>query len=272
MTDAIPSTRGLLSLLVLLVVTAAAASAGPAGTIDASPAEPDAESTHTVFVNVTGNLSGDWSSIGVDYGDSGATIGAVSESSVLVFGIDEDGDDPGTEVDRDLEDDEISLVENRNDDTLLVIEFTHYRVGEGDQLVLVYENVRNPPPGTHEVEIVANPVSDDDGPRTAATLRIPGETPSPTPTPTPSPTATPTPTFTPTSSPTATPTPTFTPSPTPTLAPTLSPTLTPTATPSPTRTTPATTTGVTDADGPGLSVLAGLIALLVAFLLLRRRD
>jgi len=120
-------------------------------------------------------------------------------------------------------------------------------VTSGERVVV---ELGEPTPGTYTVAVAGSELVN--GNRTA-TVRVSGATPTPTATPTPEPTATPTqaPTTTPAPTPTATPTPSVTP--------------TPTGTATPTTTAAPVTPGV----GDGFGLIAALLALLIVAL--RRR-
>lgn len=260
------SHRPLLVLVILVVLVSTVGGPGLAQTqatvsIEADSTDPGAFTTHTVVVAIDENTAGDVRGLRIDYGDSGVDAGPVSRNRIEEFGIDRDGDEPGDEVDVDLEDD-IADVDSADDDRVLEITVQGGRSARvGDEVVFSYRITNPAEAGSYEVTVTYNP--DDVAATGTATLQIgEPETAQPTPVPTARPTASPTPSPTPTT--TAEPTPTVTETPSPTASPTAEPT--PEPTPAPT-TVPETTR----TTSPGVGIVAGVVALVAAAVLLTRR-
>lgn len=208
-------------LLVTAVVVAVFSTPGVAATasITADPNDPDVTSTHSV-VSVVGSDadSASLNGLKVDYQSTGQNhdVSDVGTSDIVKVGIDRGGNDSGTTIDVNVNDDLSSVEHSNNGETLKIGFGGSYSLQEGDEIVAVYDDAQNPSAGDYTIEFSVNPQSAQS--ISSGTLSIVADTPTPTPTPTPAETetSTPTPTETATPTPTETATETTTQTPTPT--------------------------------------------------------
>ena len=150
-----------LILVTLVAVGAVAGSAAAASdaSIDASPATPGESATHTVTLTVGSSATGSLNGFSVDYSDTGTDISNVGVENVLTVGIDRDDDSSGDTIDEDVSDDMESAQGSNNGETLTVQFGGSYELSEGDEIVVVFENVQNPEAGDHSVTLDINPQS-----------------------------------------------------------------------------------------------------------------
>jgi len=116
--------------------------------------------------DATGSLNG----LQVDYSDSGADISNVGVENVRTVGIDRDDDADGATIDEDVSNDLESAQGSNNGETLTLQFGGSYDLNEGDEIVVVYENVQNPEAGDYTVGLDINPQSS--GGETEASLSI----------------------------------------------------------------------------------------------------
>ncbi|MFB6303384.1 MAG: archaellin/type IV pilin N-terminal domain-containing protein [Haloferacaceae archaeon] len=127
------------------------------GVIIALGDDPDATSArHKVVVPIREgtSLDGDsLNSVKVDYLDDSADISEVSRADVRTVGIDEDGDGS---IDTNVSDD-LSTVDGREGGDLLYIGFGgSYGITKGDQVIVVFDDVGNPPAGVYPASVYLN--------------------------------------------------------------------------------------------------------------------
>jgi PGF-CTERM protein len=135
-------------VLVAMGVLAAAFTGGALAASDASvsvdPAEPGETATHTVMVTVGDASAGSWNGLEVDYADSGSDVSDVGRDDITTIGIDDDGDDANETIDREVGM-HVESVSASNGGTLLTVSLDGSDgIEAGDELVVVYENARNP--------------------------------------------------------------------------------------------------------------------------------
>lgn len=155
------SLRTLGVVIVVLTTVAAAgplvASAATDGDIAADPATPGADATHSVSATVDGDAAGSsWNSLVVDYGDS-ADVSNVGQGDVVTVGIDRGDDSSGTAVDESVAAD-VSSVSGSDEGTTLTVGFGgNFQLQQGDELVVVFEDARNPgSTGDYQVDVTVN--------------------------------------------------------------------------------------------------------------------
>jgi PGF-CTERM protein len=163
-------------VLVAMGVLAAAFTGGALAASDASvsvdPAEPGETATHTVMVTVGDASAGSWNGLEVDYADSGSDVSDVGRDDITTIGIDDDGDDANETIDREVGM-HVESVSASDDGTLLTVSLDGSDgIEAGDELVVVYENARNPDAGEWEVGLDIDPQSS--GGETTATLALGG--------------------------------------------------------------------------------------------------
>ncbi|MGB9963665.1 PGF-CTERM sorting domain-containing protein [Halobacterium hubeiense] len=165
---------GILVAVVLAAATfAGVTTAATGGSIDASPDSPGETAEHTATVTVDGDAAGSsWNGLKVSYDASDASN--VDQRDVATIGIDEGDDSQGDTIDVNASDDLDSVSESNNGNTLKFTLGGSYSPQEGDELVVVYEDVQNPDAGEYEVNLDVNPQSS--GGETFATLAIESET------------------------------------------------------------------------------------------------
>jgi PGF-CTERM protein len=154
-------TRTTLTLLISAVVLASAftgsAAAASNASIDASPAAPGETATHTTTITVGNTSTGSLNGYRVNYQDTGADVSNVGVEDVVAVGIDRDDDADGTTTDVNVSDDLSGVSSSNNGGTLSVSFGGSYSLNEGDEIVVVYENVTNPgEAGTYDVGIDIN--------------------------------------------------------------------------------------------------------------------
>ncbi|GGL68023.1 DUF7282 domain-containing protein [Halocalculus aciditolerans] len=132
--------------------------------VDAQPARVGANSTHETHLGVdagSSSVSGSsWTGYRVNYDT--ADVSDVDQSDLLVVGIDAGNDDAGRAVDTNAMTDVADVSAKNNGHSLVVTLGGQYDVENGDELVVVYEDVQNPSSAqTEPVNLVANPQSSD---------------------------------------------------------------------------------------------------------------
>jgi len=202
--------------------------------VNASPNTANETATHAAMAVVDvemGNSS--WTGLEVNYSGTGTDVSNVDQGDVVKIGIDRGDDDPNTTIDRSLTP-SLGEVSGSNDGETLTFGLDgNYELGEGDQVVAVYEDVQNPAAGDYSVGIEINPQSSDE--EVSATLSIEAAS-------------------------------------TTTATATAEPTETATAEPTPTQTdAPTTTAESTPSTSPGFGAVAAAVALVAAAALLVRR-
>lgn len=160
----------LLVALVGIGAVAAPVAAASAGSITASPATAGATSTHTVTVTVGSASTGSLNGLQVDYSGTGTDISNVGVENVLTVGIDRDDDAAGATIDQDVSNDLESAQGSNNGQTLSFQFGGSYDLNEGDEIVVVFEEVQNPDAGDYQIPLDINPQSS--GGETEATLSI----------------------------------------------------------------------------------------------------
>lgn len=154
-----------------MITTAGAAVAAQDGSLDASPATPGETSTHTATVTVGDDATGSLNGFAVDYSNaSGADVSDVGTGDVAKIGIDRDDDQSGDTVDTTVGDD-LDAVQTSNDGRTVTFDLGgSYQLQSGDEVVVVFEDVRNPDAGEYDVGLDVNPQSS--GGETSATLSV----------------------------------------------------------------------------------------------------
>lgn len=158
----------------------------------------------------------------------------VGQNDIVKIGVDRGNDDPNATIDRSFAA-SVGEVSGSNDGETLTFGLDgDYELVEGDQIIVVYEDVQNPDAGDYSVGINVNPQSSDEA--VSATLHVDASTT------------------------------------TATATATAEPTETATAEPTPTQTdAPTTTAESTPSTSPGFGAVAAAVALVAAAALLVRR-
>lgn len=142
------SSRLLAALLALTVfggAFAGVAAAASAGSITAQPADPGATATHTVTETAGSTIGGSsWTGYQVNYQGTGADVSNVNKSDVVKIGIDRNDDEAGTAVDVSVKDDLNDIKVSNNGQTLTFDLGGSYALNKSDEVVVVYEDVKNP--------------------------------------------------------------------------------------------------------------------------------
>lgn len=208
--------------------------------VDVHPEEPNASASHEVTITVGSETAGDsWNGLEVNYSGTGTDVSDVGQNDVERIGIDRGDDSPGAMLDVNVSDD-LSSVSGSEDGSVLTVGLGgNYDLQEGDEVVVVYEDVQNPPENVYNVPVDVNPQST--GGTAAANMPVLGSMEF---------------TTTATDTATATDTPTETTDAGGTTA---------------TDTSTTTTEGTPTAESPGFGSLMALLALLAAAALLARR-
>lgn len=166
-------TSALLAALLAVGVLTGAAVAATSGSITADPNTPDATATHTVTATIDGGAaSSSWTGFQISYEQT--DVSNVGQNDVVKIGIDRGDDAAGDSIDVDVSDDLSSVSASSNGETLTVGLGGSHSLGEGDEVVVVYENVQNPSAGTYSVGLDVNHQSS--GGETSATLNIESDT------------------------------------------------------------------------------------------------
>jgi PGF-CTERM protein len=245
-TDTLPPIAVLLVAVAVVGALAGAVAAADDATVTPSPSAANATATHNVTVVATDASAGNLTRLTVDYEGTGATTTLVPRTGI-VAGIDRGDDTDGARLAATDEDvsANVTTLGTGTGERLQVSFDGGPRLTPGDELVVSFPEVENPPQGEYTVEVSLNGANGTAN----ATLEL-GPPRDPTPT----------------AEPTATPTPTLTPTPadeTPTDE-------------SPTDETPTDETPTespadgTNGGGPGFGVVAALVALLAVGALARR--
>ena len=145
--------------LVAFGAFAGSAVAASDASLSASPATPGEASTHTATLTVGSESTGSLNGFGVDYNGTGTDISNVGVEDVVTVGIDRDDDSSGDTIDEDVSGDMESAQGSNNGETLTVQFGGSYELSEGDEIVVVFENVQNPEAGDHSVTLDINPQS-----------------------------------------------------------------------------------------------------------------
>lgn len=125
--------------------------------VDAEPAEPNANATHTVIATVDNETAGDsWNGLAVDYSGTGTNVDEVGQGDVVKIGIDRGGDAGNDTIDVNVSDDLSSVDASNDGQTLTVGLGGNYDLQYGDEVVVVYEDVQNPSEGIYQVPLDVN--------------------------------------------------------------------------------------------------------------------
>ena len=171
----------LVALTVVAGATAGVASAATDGSLVPDPSGPGETSTHFVTATAGADTAGSWNGFEVDYSESGADASNVDQNDIAKIGIDRDDDTSGDTVDVNVSDDVDSVGASSNGEVLTVGLGGSYDVDEGDELVVVYEDVQHPEEaGSYVTPLDVNPQSS--GGETTATLTVGSGTSDDTPT------------------------------------------------------------------------------------------
>jgi len=147
------------------------AAAASDGSIAADPADPGATSTHTVTLTVGSEATGSWNGFAIDYTDTDGDASNVGSEDVVAVGIDRDDDASGDTIDESVSDDFVGASAGNDGETLGLGFGGSYSLAEGDEVVVVIEDVVNPTSeGDHEIGLAVNPQSS--GGTGTATLSI----------------------------------------------------------------------------------------------------
>ncbi len=171
----------LVALTVVAGATAVVASAATDGSLVPDPSGPGETSTHFVTATAGADTAGSWNGFEVDYAESGADASNVDQSDVAKIGIDRGDDASGDTIDVNVSDDVDSVGASSNGEILTIGLGGSYDVDEGDELVVVYEDVQHPEAaGSYVTPLDINPQSS--GGETTATLTVGSGTSDDTPT------------------------------------------------------------------------------------------
>ncbi|PSQ42855.1 hypothetical protein BRD17_07725 [Halobacteriales archaeon SW_7_68_16] len=143
------------------------------GSIGSAPNAPGATATHTITATGLG-APVELSAVSVTYGDSGTNAGAVTPGDVRVVGIDRGDNAAGNRIDESVR---TALVDVSPSDGGATVTFEFDdgpSVEDGDEFVVVYGGVTNPPE-TGEYEVGIDLTAGTPGEGTTATLVV-GET------------------------------------------------------------------------------------------------
>ncbi|MFB6221530.1 MAG: PGF-CTERM sorting domain-containing protein [Halolamina sp.] len=156
--------------LVAVGAVAGAAAAAANGSVSASPATPGETATHTITVTVGSSTTGSLNGLAIDYSGTGTDISNVGVENVRTVGIDRGDDTDGDSIDQDVSDD-MESAQGSNDGETLTLQFGgSHDLNEGDEIVVVVEEVQNPEAGDYTVDLDINPQST--GGEASATLSI----------------------------------------------------------------------------------------------------
>lgn len=166
-------TSALLAALLAVGMLTGAVVAATSGSITADPNTPDATATHTVTATIDGGAAGSsWTGFQVTYEQT--DVSNVGQNDIAKIGIDRGDDAAGDTIDVDVSSDLGSVSASSNGHTLTIGLGGNYNLGEGDEVVVVYDDVRNPSAGTYTVGLDVNHQSS--GGETSATLSIESDT------------------------------------------------------------------------------------------------
>ncbi|MCD2199216.1 hypothetical protein LPA44_04785 [Halobacterium sp. KA-4] len=171
----------LVTLAVVTGATAGVASAATDGSLVPDPKGPGETSTHLVTATAGADTAGSWNGFEVDYSESGADASNVDQNDVAKIGIDRGDDASGDTIDVNVSDDVDSVGASSNGEVLTIGLGGSYDVDEGDEVVVVYEDVQHPEEaGSYVTPLDINPQSS--GGETTATLTVGSGTSDDTPT------------------------------------------------------------------------------------------
>lgn len=150
----------LLLALVALAASAGVTAAASGASLNAAPDDPRVTSTHTATITV-GQATGSSSlnGLSVDYQGTGADVSDVDKADVVTVGVDRGDDESGSTVDVTVRNDLESVDISNGGRTLTAGFGGSYTLQEGDEVVIVYEGVKNPKAGTYDVPMNVNPQS-----------------------------------------------------------------------------------------------------------------
>lgn len=170
-----------LAAIVLVSAVATPVAADPM--MEADPNDANTTATHKVVADVGPNDDGNsLNGLNVDYQDTtqNGDVKDVEKADIRKIGIDRDGDAGGTTIDVDVSDD-LGDVGISNEGELLEIRLGgDYTLEDGDEVVVVYEDARNPEAGEYTIEFTVNPQSDGTKSSAAMTIGSSDDTPTPT--------------------------------------------------------------------------------------------
>ncbi|QDX39577.1 hypothetical protein [Salarchaeum sp. JOR-1] len=159
------NTRSLLAALLALTVVAGAFTGGvaaaTAASLTANPSAPGATAQHTATLTAGSTVdTSSWNGFQVNYQGSGTDASNVSVEDVATIGIDRGDNQTGDAVDVNVSDDLASVSTSNNGATLTFDLGGSYSLYEGDEVVVVYEDVANPDQaGSYNVTLDINPQS-----------------------------------------------------------------------------------------------------------------
>ena len=149
----------MLVTLVGLGAVAAPVAAASSASITASPTTAGETATHTATITVGSSATGSLNGLQVDYSGTGADVSNVGVENVLTVGIDRDDDADGDTIDEDVSND-LESAQGSNNGEMLTLQFGGSSdLSEGDEIVVVFEEVQNPDAGEHTVSLDINPQS-----------------------------------------------------------------------------------------------------------------
>lgn len=124
--------------------------------IAVDPAEPNATATHVVSATVQTVGSDLWNTLKINYNGTGTDVSNVDQNDIKKIGIDRSNDDLNTTIDASVAND-LSEVSGSNDGTTLTIGLDGlFFLHAGDEVVVVYEDVQNPPTGQYSIPVDIN--------------------------------------------------------------------------------------------------------------------
>ncbi|MEE6211478.1 hypothetical protein U3A55_15125 [Salarchaeum sp. III] len=159
------NTRSLVAALLALTVVAGAFTGGvaaaSAASLTANPSAAGATAQHTATLTAGSTVdTSSWNGFQVNYQGSGADASNVSVEDVAAIGIDRGDNQTGDAVDVNVSDDLASVSSSNNGATLTFDLGGSYSLYEGDEVVVVYEDVANPDQaGSYNVTLDINPQS-----------------------------------------------------------------------------------------------------------------
>ncbi|GAA0654648.1 hypothetical protein GCM10009019_17850 [Salarchaeum japonicum] len=135
--------------------------AASAASLTANPSAPGATAQHTATLTAGSTVdTSSWNGFQVNYQGSGADASNVSVEDVAAIGIDRGDNQTGDAVDVNVSDDLASVSTSNNGATLTFDLGGSYSLYEGDEVVVVYEDVVNPDQaGSYNVTLDINPQS-----------------------------------------------------------------------------------------------------------------
>lgn len=156
--------RQITTLFVATLVVAGAFTAGAAAasapSISAASAEGGATTTYTATITVGESSTGSLNGLQVDLSNAGSDVSNVGVENVKTVGIDKGDDSSGAAVDTAVSDDLESADVSNNGHTVTFTFGGSYELQQGDEVVVVFENVQNPDsPSESAVPIDINPQS-----------------------------------------------------------------------------------------------------------------